>query len=110
MVHQLRPHPPLLHVYLDALFDLDPQLGYEYHDEQVPLYAQYDPHRLLDFLAASNDYDLERVGYEAWWGEYLGPSSLILIISLSLSSSIGLERVRKVRSRPRASVYSWPNG
>ncbi|KAI9227140.1 MAG: vacuolar assembling protein VPS41 [Piptocephalis tieghemiana] len=60
VVHQLRPHPPLLHVYLDALFDLDPQLGYEYHDEQVPLYAQYDPHRLLDFLAASNDYDLER--------------------------------------------------
>lgn len=64
MVQQLKPRPKLLHTYLDALFERDPHLGYEFHDIQIELYADYDYGKLLDFLRASNYYSLERVSKE----------------------------------------------
>ncbi|KAF8929973.1 Vacuolar protein sorting-associated protein 41 [Haplosporangium bisporale] len=60
VVPQLKDHPRLLHIYLDALFLRDPHLGFEFHDLQVELYATYAPGRLIDFLRASNYYSLER--------------------------------------------------
>ncbi|KAM3580631.1 Vacuolar protein sorting-associated protein 41 [Umbelopsis sp. WA50703] len=60
VVQQLKPRPKLLHTYLDALFERDPHLGYEFHDIQIELYADYDYGKLLDFLRASNYYSLER--------------------------------------------------
>lgn len=46
-------------MYLDSLFDKDPQFCLPYSDRLVQLYAEYDPDRLLPFLRASNFYDLE---------------------------------------------------
>lgn len=65
-------------MYLDALFDKDPHLAFDYSDlqvlsslhedskqadlpVQVDLYAEYEPNKLMDFLRASNYYSLERV-------------------------------------------------
>ncbi|ORY04934.1 vacuolar protein sorting-associated protein 41 [Basidiobolus meristosporus CBS 931.73] len=60
VVQQLTRHPKYLHIYLDAIFDKDAHLAYEFHDLQVELYAEYDYPRLLDFLKASNYYSLEK--------------------------------------------------
>eukprot|EP00470_Lotharella_oceanica_P011111 CAMPEP_0170197754 /NCGR_PEP_ID=MMETSP0040_2-20121228/67122_1 /TAXON_ID=641309 /ORGANISM="Lotharella oceanica, Strain CCMP622" /LENGTH=304 /DNA_ID=CAMNT_0010447501 /DNA_START=24 /DNA_END=938 /DNA_ORIENTATION=+ len=57
---QLRYDPKMLHVFLHALFQKDPNLGAEYHNKQVELYAQYDPTLLRSFLQNSNFYDLEQ--------------------------------------------------
>ena len=48
-------------MYLDALFDKDPHLAFDYSDLQVDLYAEYDPNKLMDFLRASSYYSLEQV-------------------------------------------------
>jgi hypothetical protein len=61
VVQQLKPRPKFLHTYLDALFRRDPHLGYEFHDLQIELYAEFEPVKLLDFLRASNYYSLEKV-------------------------------------------------
>ena len=61
MVKQLRKNRLFLHIYLDALFDRDRQLGYEFHDLQVELYAEYDYPKLIDFLRASHYINLEKV-------------------------------------------------
>jgi hypothetical protein len=50
-------------MYLDALFDKDPHLAFDYSDLQVDLYASYDPNKLMDFLRASSYYSLERVSF-----------------------------------------------
>ncbi|KAI9491298.1 hypothetical protein BDB00DRAFT_767376 [Zychaea mexicana] len=60
VVRQLRSHLKFLHVYLDALFDRDRHIGYEFHDLQVELYADYDYPKLLDFLRASHYVSLEK--------------------------------------------------
>ncbi|KAK9762214.1 Vacuolar protein sorting-associated protein 41, variant 2 [Basidiobolus ranarum] len=60
VVQQLTRHPKYLHIYLDAIFDKDAHLAYEFHDLQVELYAEYDYPRLMDFLKASNYYSLEK--------------------------------------------------
>ncbi|KAI0940385.1 hypothetical protein AcV5_001504 [Taiwanofungus camphoratus] len=57
--HQLQSQSYYLYLYLDALFKKDPHLTSEYADSQVKLYAEYAPHRLIDFLRASNYYSLE---------------------------------------------------
>ena len=59
MVKQLEVKPQYLYMYLDSLFDKDPQFCLPYSDRLVQLYAEYDPDRLLPFLRASNFYDLE---------------------------------------------------
>lgn len=48
-------------MYLDALFDKDPHLAFDYSDLQVQLYAEFDANKLMDFLRASNYYSLEQV-------------------------------------------------
>ncbi|OBZ81420.1 Vacuolar protein sorting-associated protein 41 [Choanephora cucurbitarum] len=60
VVKQLRKNRLFLHIYLDALFDRDRQLGYEFHDLQVELYAEYDYPKLIDFLRASHYINLEK--------------------------------------------------
>ncbi|CAJ0763039.1 13374_t:CDS:10 [Entrophospora sp. SA101] len=59
VVQRLRSHKDFLHIYLDALFLHDHHAGYEFHNEQVELYAEYDYPRLIDFLRSSNYYSLE---------------------------------------------------
>lgn len=46
-------------MYLDALALKDPHSAFEYSDDLVDLYAEYDYARLLDCLRAST-YNLER--------------------------------------------------
>ncbi|KAI8982914.1 vacuolar protein sorting-associated protein 41 [Trametes punicea] len=59
VVEQLKSRPYYLYLYLDALFHKDPHLTSAYADTQVKLYAEYAPRRLIDFLRASNYYNLE---------------------------------------------------
>jgi hypothetical protein len=46
--------------YLDQLFRKDPQLGKDYHNLQVQLYAEYDRPRLIHFLRTSNNLALQK--------------------------------------------------
>ncbi|XP_074573992.1 vacuolar protein sorting-associated protein 41 homolog [Curcuma longa] len=50
----------LVHLYLHALFEIDPQAGKDFHDLQVELYAEYEPKMLLPFLRSSQHYRLEK--------------------------------------------------
>ncbi|KAK7262225.1 hypothetical protein RJT34_29788 [Clitoria ternatea] len=50
----------LLHLYLHALFEVNPHAGKDFHDMQVELYADYDPKMLLPFLRSSQHYTLEK--------------------------------------------------
>ncbi|KAH8092455.1 hypothetical protein BXZ70DRAFT_950969 [Cristinia sonorae] len=60
VVQQLRGRRYYLYAYLDALSAKDPHLTSDFADTQVELYAEYAPQRLIDFLRASNYYNLER--------------------------------------------------
>ncbi|WRT70170.1 uncharacterized protein IL334_007164 [Kwoniella shivajii] len=60
VVLQLEEKPKYLYMYLDALFDKDPQYCLPYSDRMVELYAAFDLKRLMPFLRASNFYDLEK--------------------------------------------------
>lgn len=60
MVKQLEAKPKFLYMYLDSLFDKDPQFCLPYSDRLVELYAEYEPERLMPFLRTSNFYDLEK--------------------------------------------------
>ena len=46
--------------YLHALFRRDHSLGVKFHDDQVLLYAEFQPKELMYFLKNSNGYLLER--------------------------------------------------
>ncbi|KAI9591225.1 hypothetical protein BDF19DRAFT_455828 [Syncephalis fuscata] len=59
VVEQLAKDRKLLFIYLDALFEYDPSIGYEYHNLQIELYAEYAPHKLLAFMRTCNTYSLE---------------------------------------------------
>jgi hypothetical protein len=59
-VAQLEPKPQFLYMYLDSLFDKDPQICLPFSDRMVELYAAYDVDRLMPFLRGSNFYDLEK--------------------------------------------------
>ncbi|KAG2086160.1 uncharacterized protein F5147DRAFT_729267 [Suillus discolor] len=59
VVQQLRDRPFYLFLYLDALFKKDSQLGSEFADLQVTLFAEFATHRLIDYLRASTSYNLE---------------------------------------------------
>ncbi|BEI86900.1 hypothetical protein CcaverHIS002_0702460 [Cutaneotrichosporon cavernicola] len=54
VVPQLEAKPQYLYMYLDALFDKDPQSCQQYADRMVDLYATFDHMRLMPFLRASN--------------------------------------------------------
>ena len=60
VVEQLAPLPHALHRYLHALFVRDPHAGRDYHELQIPLYADFAPELLLPFLRQSTYYRLER--------------------------------------------------
>ncbi|GAA5973692.1 hypothetical protein JCM11641_005083 [Rhodosporidiobolus odoratus] len=60
VVSQLKDQRKYLYMYLDALFDRDAHLAFDYSDLQVDLYAEYNPFKLMDFLRASSYYSLER--------------------------------------------------
>ncbi|KAK7037422.1 Vacuolar protein sorting-associated protein 41 [Paramarasmius palmivorus] len=63
VVQQLQPRPQYLFLYLDSLMEVDPQMisGFpDLQDLQVKLYADYARPRLIDFLRASSEYDLEK--------------------------------------------------
>ncbi|KAG9218576.1 hypothetical protein CCMSSC00406_0001310 [Pleurotus cornucopiae] len=59
VVQQLQSRPFYLFLYLDAPFEKDPYLTADFADIQVKLYAEYATSRLIDFLRASNYYNLE---------------------------------------------------
>ncbi|KAJ7174299.1 hypothetical protein C8R46DRAFT_1080579 [Mycena filopes] len=59
VVKQLQSRPYFLFLYLDALMDKEPHMVSEFADVQVKLYAEFATPRLIDFLRASNDYNLE---------------------------------------------------
>ena len=62
--------------HLDALSKKEPQLASDFADQQVQLYAEFAPGRLLDFLRASNYYSLEKVNYTCDMGELRNSDAL----------------------------------
>ncbi|KAF8165888.1 vacuolar assembling protein VPS41 [Crassisporium funariophilum] len=59
VVQQLQQRPYYLFLYLDALVHIDSQLVSGFADLQVKMYAEFATPRLIDFLRASNSYNLE---------------------------------------------------
>ncbi|KIJ13328.1 hypothetical protein PAXINDRAFT_81370 [Paxillus involutus ATCC 200175] len=59
VVQQLRARPLYLFLYLDALFKKDQNLASDFADLQVTLFAEYATSRLIEYLRASNYYNLE---------------------------------------------------
>ncbi|KAF7984727.1 hypothetical protein HWV62_11658 [Athelia sp. TMB] len=57
---QLQEKPYYLFLYLDALMMKDPNLVFGFADRQVELFAEFATPRLIDFLRASNYYNLEQ--------------------------------------------------
>ncbi|CDW96747.1 hypothetical protein, partial [Sporisorium scitamineum] len=61
VIAQLESHPRYLYMYLDALFDRDPQQVTPFCDVQVKLYAEYQASRLMPYLRAmSSFYSFEK--------------------------------------------------
>ncbi|XP_006456893.1 hypothetical protein AGABI2DRAFT_229096 [Agaricus bisporus var. bisporus H97] len=78
VVQQLQTKPYYLFLYLDALVERDPHLVSGFADLQVKLYAEYATTRLIDFLRASNYYNLE-TAYEACNERDLVPEMVFLL-------------------------------
>lgn len=113
VVQQLEPHPRYLFNYLDALVRRDLHLVGGFADllvsfrsrrcwrrsvltaSQVKLYAEYAPRRLIDFLRASTDYNLERVS---------AILQLIHVHSPRANVYTGVQRLSRARSRIRDGV------
>ncbi|KAL9936540.1 hypothetical protein V8E36_004608 [Tilletia maclaganii] len=56
VVAQLEKQPRFQYMYLDTLFDKDPQAASAFSDLQIGLYAQYDYSRLMPYLRAMSSY------------------------------------------------------
>lgn len=78
VIAQLQDHRKYLFMYLDALFDKDAHLAFDYSDLQVNLYADFKPDKLMDFLRASNYYSIERA-YEICDARDLVPEMVFLL-------------------------------
>lgn len=78
VISQLQDHRKYLYMYLDALFDKDAHLAFDYSDLQVDLYAEFKPDKLMDFLRASNYYSLERA-YQICDARDLVPEMVFLL-------------------------------
>lgn len=78
VISQLQDHRKYLYMYLDALFDKDAHLAFDYSDLQVDLYADFKPDKLMDFLRASNYYSLERA-YQICDARDLVPEMVFLL-------------------------------
>ncbi|KAG6883937.1 hypothetical protein C0993_002682 [Termitomyces sp. T159_Od127] len=79
VVQQLESSPYYLFLYLDALvMEKDPNLVSDFADLQVKLYAEYATARLIDFLRASNYYNLE-MAYDVCHERDLVPEMVFLL-------------------------------
>ncbi|KDN36144.1 vacuolar protein sorting-associated protein 41 [Tilletiaria anomala UBC 951] len=79
VVPQLESSPQHLHLYLDALFRQDPQSVTEFSDQQVSLYAEYQPEALMPYLRAmSSYYDIEKA-YQVCKAKDLVPEMVFLL-------------------------------
>ncbi|KAG6901193.1 hypothetical protein C0995_015507 [Termitomyces sp. Mi166 len=79
VVQQLESSPYYLFLYLDALvMEKDPNLVSDFADLQVKLYAEYATPRLIDFLRASNYYNLE-MAYNVCQEKDLVPEMVFLL-------------------------------
>ncbi|EDR12623.1 vacuolar assembling protein VPS41 [Laccaria bicolor S238N-H82] len=78
VVQQLQKRPYYLFLYLDALVEKDPQLVSGFADLQVQMYAEFATPRLIDFLRASNYYNLE-TAYNECKGRDLVPEMVFLL-------------------------------
>ncbi|KAJ7717660.1 hypothetical protein B0H16DRAFT_1610599 [Mycena metata] len=78
VVQQLQSRPYFLFLYLDALMDKEPHMVSEFADVQVKLYAEFATPRLIDFLRASNDYNLENA-YRVCDEQSLVPEMVFLL-------------------------------
>jgi hypothetical protein len=67
VVAQLEGQPYFLYLYLDALFEKDPELSADFLERQVELYAEYAPGRVIRLLQTAQnlqiDVRLEKVGF-----------------------------------------------
>ncbi|CAG8660098.1 10427_t:CDS:10, partial [Acaulospora colombiana] len=79
VVSQLRRYPMYLHIYLDALYIRDIHMGYEFHNDQVELYAEYDYPRLMKFLETSHYYYDPEKAYEICKQRDLVPEMVFLL-------------------------------
>jgi hypothetical protein len=65
VVNQLEGRPFFLYLYLDALFDKDPELSADYVERQAELYAEFAPGRVIRLLQTAQnlqiDISLEKV-------------------------------------------------
>ncbi|KAJ6544053.1 hypothetical protein B0H19DRAFT_956201 [Mycena capillaripes] len=78
VVQQLQSRPYFLFLYLDALMDKEPHMVSGFADIQVKLYAEFATPRLIDFLRASNDYNLE-TAYKVCEDRSLVPEMVFLL-------------------------------
>ncbi|KAJ7638224.1 vacuolar assembling protein VPS41 [Roridomyces roridus] len=78
VVQQLQNRPYFLFLYLDALMDKEPHMVSPFADIQVKLYAEFATPRLIDFLRASNDYNLEHA-YNVCDEQALVPEMVFLL-------------------------------
>ncbi|KAJ7265984.1 vacuolar protein sorting-associated protein 41 [Mycena haematopus] len=78
VVQQLQSRPYFLFLYLDALMDKEPHMVSPFADVQVKLYAEFATPRLIDFLRASNDYNLENA-YKVCDDRSLVPEMVFLL-------------------------------
>ena len=59
VVSQLEGRPYYLYLYLDALFEKDPELSAEYLERQVELYAEYAPGRVIRLLQTAQNLQID---------------------------------------------------
>ncbi|RXW18809.1 hypothetical protein EST38_g7044 [Candolleomyces aberdarensis] len=78
VVQQLQKRPDYLFLYLDALVEKDPHLVSGFADLQVKMYAEFATSRLIDFLRASNYYNLEQA-YKVCQERDLVPEMVFLL-------------------------------
>ncbi|KIJ69735.1 hypothetical protein HYDPIDRAFT_120723 [Hydnomerulius pinastri MD-312] len=78
VVQQLRARPLYLFLYLDALFKKDQHLASDFADLQVTLFAEYATSRLIEYLRASNYYNLE-AAYKICKNRDLVPEMVFLL-------------------------------
>ncbi|KAF5322517.1 hypothetical protein D9619_000186 [Psilocybe cf. subviscida] len=78
VVQQLQTKPYYLFLYLDALVHKDSQLVTDFADQQVKMYAEFSPARLIDFLRSSSSYNLE-TAYKECQDRDLVPEMVFLL-------------------------------
>lgn len=59
VIEKLKSKRELLHVYLDQVFENNPDACADHHDLLITLYVDHNPDKLLNMLKISNHYSLE---------------------------------------------------